>query len=75
MDCSARVSTTQSERNMQIQGAPEHPVQYNSMVHCCGKMLQEEGISAFWRGTTSSFMKVWYLCAVAHVFRHIPVRY
>ena len=43
---------------VQIQGAPGHPVRYSSMADCCRTMLREEGASAFWRGTLSSFMKV-----------------
>lgn len=43
---------------VQIQGAPGHPVRYSSMADCCQTMLREEGASAFWRGTLSSFMKV-----------------
>jgi solute carrier family 25 phosphate transporter 23/24/25/41 len=45
-------------RRMQIQGAPGHPVKYNSMVDCVRVLMREEGPKAFYRGTVSSWMKV-----------------
>jgi Mitochondrial carrier protein len=63
---SAKLSHTMA----QIQGAPGHPVRYSSMLDCCQKILKEEGASAFWRGTLSSFMKVLQaLCCPCGAFK------
>lgn len=45
-------------RRMQVQGSPGHPIRFTSMMNCFAVMAREEGISSFWRGTISSWLKV-----------------
>ncbi|KAK9906889.1 hypothetical protein WJX75_009795 [Coccomyxa subellipsoidea] len=45
-------------RRMQVQGREGFPVKYTSVGQCGYRIVSEEGLGSFWRGSMCSFMKV-----------------
>lgn len=45
-------------RRLQVQGRPGYPVRYKGLGDCVLSMLRQEGVSTFWRGSVSTYLKV-----------------
>ncbi|CAL8462209.1 g1740 [Coccomyxa elongata] len=45
-------------RRMQVQGKEGFPVKYANVWHCAYRIVAEEGMASFWRGSLCSFAKV-----------------
>ena len=43
---------------VQVQGREGFPVKYTSVAQCGIRIVTEEGMGSFWRGSMCSFMKV-----------------
>ena len=43
---------------VQVQGREGFPVKYMSVADCAYRIVREEGVASFWRGSMCSFMKV-----------------
>lgn len=43
---------------VQVQGREGFPVKYTSVGQCGYRIVSEEGLGSFWRGSMCSFMKV-----------------
>ena len=47
---------------LQVQGREGFPVKYTSVADCACRIIREEGVASFWRGSMCSFMKVSCRC-------------
>ncbi len=44
-------------RRAQVQGREGFPARYASVADCGWRIVREEGVASFWRGSLCSFMK------------------
>ena len=57
-----RCSLYEGWGRLQVQGREGFPVRYTSVADCAYRIVREEGVASFWRGSMCSFMKVSSCC-------------